>query len=53
MEDANKVADKLIGQEHSDAVIIADWKDLINDKWADLQELIETRVAVSRLLCFF
>lgn len=47
VQDANKVADNLIDQHHSDAVTIAAWKDNINDKWADVQELIKTRVMVS------
>lgn len=48
------MADNLIDQQHSDAVTIAGWKDSINEKWADVQELIETRVLVIILpeICF-
>ena len=28
---------------HNDAALIAEWKDNLNDAWADLGELIETR----------
>ncbi|KAJ7388705.1 hypothetical protein OS493_036144 [Desmophyllum pertusum] len=39
----NAVCDQLIGTGHSDAATIAEWKDQINESWADLLELIETR----------
>ncbi|XP_032239849.2 spectrin beta chain isoform X2 [Nematostella vectensis] len=39
----NGVCDQLIGTGHSDAATIAEWKDGINESWADLLELIETR----------
>ncbi|XP_031552905.1 spectrin beta chain, non-erythrocytic 1-like isoform X2 [Actinia tenebrosa] len=39
----NAVCDQLIGTGHSDAATIAEWKDGINESWADLLELIETR----------
>ncbi|CAG0924866.1 unnamed protein product, partial [Notodromas monacha] len=39
----NKIADELIGAGHSDAAVIAEWKDSLNEAWADLRELIETR----------
>ncbi|XP_043206093.1 spectrin beta chain-like isoform X2 [Amphibalanus amphitrite] len=39
----NEIADGLIGAGHSDAATIAEWKDGLNDSWADLLELIETR----------
>lgn len=40
---ANESADLLIASGHSDAATIAEWKDSLNDAWADLLELIETR----------
>lgn len=47
----NAVCDQLIGTGHSDAATIAEWKDQINESWADLLELIETRTKVNlRLL---
>ena len=33
----------LIGSGHTDAATIAQWKDGLNDSWADLGELIDTR----------
>ena len=42
----NAVCDQLIGTGHSDAATIAEWKDGINESWADLLELIETRKKV-------
>lgn len=40
---ANELCDSLIEQGHSEASEIAAWKDRINEAWADLLELIETR----------
>ena len=42
----NAVCDQLIGTGHSDAATIAEWKDQINESWAVLLELIETRTKV-------
>ena len=39
----NEVCDRLIGAGHSDAAVIAEWKDTINEMWTDLLELIDTR----------
>ncbi|XP_066961573.1 spectrin beta chain isoform X23 [Macrobrachium rosenbergii] len=39
----NEIADQLILAGHSDAATIAEWKDGLNESWADLLELIETR----------
>ena len=39
----NEIADELIAAGHSDAATIAEWKDSLNEAWADLKELIETR----------
>ena len=39
----NEIADSLISNGHTDAATIAQWKDALNDAWADLGELIDTR----------
>uniref|UniRef100_T1IQM9 Spectrin beta chain n=1 Tax=Strigamia maritima TaxID=126957 RepID=T1IQM9_STRMM len=39
----NEIADQLIAAGHSDAATIAEWKDGLNEAWADLGELIDTR----------
>ncbi|NP_001171782.1 beta spectrin-like [Saccoglossus kowalevskii] len=39
----NDIADALIEAGHTDAAIIAEWKDGLNEAWADLLELIDTR----------
>ena len=39
----NEMCDKLIQNGHSDAPIIAEWKDGINEAWTDVLELIDTR----------
>ena len=39
----NDLADQLMGARHSDAAAIAEWKDDLNQVWADLLELIDTR----------
>ncbi|MGH0129988.1 UNVERIFIED_CONTAM: hypothetical protein FKN15_025849 [Acipenser sinensis] len=39
----NQMADELIDYGHADAATIAEWKDGVNEAWADLQELMETR----------
>ncbi|KAK2182078.1 hypothetical protein NP493_368g02093 [Ridgeia piscesae] len=39
----NEICDQLIAAEHTDAATIAEWKDMINEMWADLLELIDTR----------
>jgi len=49
----NEMADGLISAKHSDAATIAEWKDGLNEAWADLLELIDTRsqmLAASREL---
>ena len=45
--DTNAVCDQLISKGHSDAATIAEWKDQLNQSWADLLELIDTRTKVS------
>ncbi|VDL98418.1 unnamed protein product [Schistocephalus solidus] len=41
---ANELCDALITQGHGEAAEIASWKDRVNEAWADLLELIETRI---------
>merc|ERR1711970_723649 len=43
VEAVNEIADSLISVGHTDAATIATWKDALNDAWADLGELIDTR----------
>ena len=40
---ANDICDQLIAAGHTDSATIAEWKDQINEMWADLLELIDTR----------
>ncbi|XP_032870186.1 LOW QUALITY PROTEIN: spectrin beta chain, non-erythrocytic 4-like [Amblyraja radiata] len=40
----NQMVDELIDYGHGDAATIAEWKDGVGEAWADLLELIETRV---------
>ena len=37
------MVDELIDYGHSEAATIAEWKDGVNEAWADLLELMETR----------
>nr|XP_033811557.1 spectrin beta chain, non-erythrocytic 2 isoform X2 [Geotrypetes seraphini] len=39
----NLVADDLISSGHSENATVAEWKDGLNEAWADLLELIDTR----------
>ncbi|MEQ2171129.1 hypothetical protein GOODEAATRI_007573, partial [Goodea atripinnis] len=39
----NQTIDELIETGHSEAATLAEWKDSINESWADLLELIDTR----------
>ncbi|KAM9707495.1 spectrin beta chain, erythrocytic isoform 1-T1 [Menidia menidia] len=39
----NQTIDELIESGHSEAATLAEWKDSINESWADLLELIDTR----------
>ncbi|XP_057244125.1 spectrin beta chain, non-erythrocytic 4-like, partial [Malurus melanocephalus] len=39
----NQMVDELIDYGHSDAATIAEWKDGLNEAWADLLELMDTR----------
>ncbi|XP_028393281.1 spectrin beta chain, non-erythrocytic 1-like isoform X3 [Dendronephthya gigantea] len=40
----NEICDQLIGTGHSDAATIAQHKDNVNEAWANLQELMNTRI---------
>ncbi|XP_040905112.1 spectrin beta chain, non-erythrocytic 1 isoform X2 [Toxotes jaculatrix] len=42
----NRLADELINSGHGDAATIAEWKDGLNEAWADLLELIDTRTQI-------
>ena len=42
----NEVCDQLIGTGHSDAATIAQHKDTVNEAWANLLELMKTRLEV-------
>lgn len=39
----NRTIDELIDAGHSEAATMAEWKDGINESWADLLELVDTR----------
>uniref|UniRef100_A0A673W279 Spectrin beta, non-erythrocytic 4 n=1 Tax=Salmo trutta TaxID=8032 RepID=A0A673W279_SALTR len=39
----NQMVDELIDYGHAEASTIAEWKDGVNEAWADLLELMETR----------
>uniref|UniRef100_A0A3B1ID66 Spectrin, beta, non-erythrocytic 4b n=1 Tax=Astyanax mexicanus TaxID=7994 RepID=A0A3B1ID66_ASTMX len=43
MDSVNKMVNEMIDCGHADAATIAEWKDGLNESWADLQELMETR----------
>ncbi|XP_004371008.1 spectrin beta chain, erythrocytic [Trichechus manatus latirostris] len=43
MDYVNAFIERLIDMGHSEAATIAEWKDELNEMWADLQELIQTR----------
>ncbi|NXF89153.1 SPTN2 protein, partial [Eubucco bourcierii] len=40
---ANAAADALIAAGHPDNASVAEWKDALNEAWADLLELMDTR----------
>ncbi|XP_049457259.1 spectrin beta chain, non-erythrocytic 1 isoform X1 [Epinephelus fuscoguttatus] len=46
VDTVNRQADELINTGHSDAATIAEWKDGLNEAWADLLELIDTRTQI-------
>ncbi|XP_067099626.1 spectrin beta chain, erythrocytic isoform X1 [Osmerus mordax] len=39
----NQTIDELIEAGHSESATMAEWKDSVNDNWADLLELMDTR----------
>lgn len=41
--EVNESADQLIATGHTDSATIAEYKDTLNESWADLLELIDTR----------
>ncbi|XP_056445790.1 spectrin beta chain, erythrocytic [Gadus chalcogrammus] len=43
VDQVNETIDELISAGHSQASTLADWKDAVNESWADLLELIDTR----------
>ncbi|XP_058423092.1 spectrin beta chain, erythrocytic isoform X2 [Diceros bicornis minor] len=44
VDNVNATIERLIDAGHSEAATIAEWKDGLNEMWADLLELIDTRV---------
>ncbi|XP_063730288.1 spectrin beta chain, non-erythrocytic 1 isoform X2 [Eleginops maclovinus] len=46
VDTVNHQADDLINTGHGDAATIAEWKDGLNEAWADLLELIDTRTQI-------
>ncbi|XP_054653868.1 spectrin beta chain, non-erythrocytic 1 isoform X2 [Dunckerocampus dactyliophorus] len=46
VDGVNRLADELINAGHGDAATIAEWKDGLNEAWADLLELIDTRTQI-------
>ncbi|XP_075902338.1 spectrin beta chain, non-erythrocytic 1-like isoform X1 [Nelusetta ayraudi] len=46
VDTVNRQADELINGGHGDAATVAEWKDGLNEAWADLLELIDTRTQI-------
>ncbi|XP_060031701.1 spectrin beta chain, erythrocytic [Erinaceus europaeus] len=44
VDNVNTIIERLIDAGHSEAATIAEWKDGLNEMWADLLELIDTRM---------
>ncbi|XP_004698710.1 spectrin beta chain, erythrocytic isoform X1 [Echinops telfairi] len=44
VDNVNAVIEQLIDMGHGEAATIAEWKDGLNEMWADLLELIDTRM---------
>ncbi|XP_063803271.1 spectrin beta chain, erythrocytic [Pseudophryne corroboree] len=44
IDNVNILIEELIDAGHSEAAMIAEWKDNLNESWADLLELIDTRI---------
>ncbi|XP_056101531.1 spectrin beta chain, erythrocytic isoform X2 [Rhinichthys klamathensis goyatoka] len=43
VDTVNQIIDDMIEAGHSEAATMAEWKDGVNESWADLLELIDTR----------
>jgi len=43
IDTVNQIIDEMIEAGHSEAATMAEWKDGVNESWADLLELIDTR----------
>lgn len=43
VDTVNQIIDDMIEGGHSEAATMAEWKDGVNESWADLLELIDTR----------
>ncbi|XP_056332566.1 spectrin beta chain, erythrocytic isoform X2 [Danio aesculapii] len=43
VDTVNRIIDELIEGGHSESATLAEWKDGVNESWADLLELIDTR----------
>lgn len=43
VDTVNQIIDDLIEAGHSESATMAEWKDGVNESWADLLELIDTR----------
>lgn len=43
VDTVNQIIDDMIEEGHSEAATMAEWKDGVNESWADLLELIDTR----------
>uniref|UniRef100_A0A8C2F9L5 Spectrin beta chain n=1 Tax=Cyprinus carpio TaxID=7962 RepID=A0A8C2F9L5_CYPCA len=43
VDTVNRIIDEMIETGHSEAATLAEWKDGINESWADLLELVDTR----------
>ncbi|XP_042201475.1 spectrin beta chain, non-erythrocytic 1-like isoform X2 [Callorhinchus milii] len=46
VDGVNGMADELIDSGHSENATVAEWKDGLNEAWADLLELIDTRTQI-------
>lgn len=51
VDKVNLVIEELIDAGHSEAATIAEWKDNLNESWADLLELIDTRMQLLATSC--
>lgn len=43
VDSVNQIIDALIEGGHAESAALAEWKDGVNESWADLLELIDTR----------